>query len=271
MTGEHVPPRSTGNETPIGLVVAPFDLNSIVRQVAEWDEGHVVTTLDRGCNQRASDWGYVGEYRRWFELLVAEAKAVAAKASVDPLRSTTPFEIELPYDVHPARFVRQALGMFLAVQKTEHLFAAHPALPELIGPDPSDPSKRRTGGLDMSPLRLFVGVYNGKWGYGTEPMVAVKTSLGPSSQLLWTPPLSGSRVDELLVLCISPFVFVLTTADASDLGHDVSHWTQWSVDERPSKHERRLSLPTADQLQGGIRAMVYPADYVAHDAFGSLL
>jgi hypothetical protein len=34
MTDEHVPPRTTGNETPVGLVVDPFDLNSIVQQVA---------------------------------------------------------------------------------------------------------------------------------------------------------------------------------------------------------------------------------------------
>ena len=46
MTGEHVPPRSPGNERPVSLVVDPFDLNSVVRQVAEWDEGHVVSTLD---------------------------------------------------------------------------------------------------------------------------------------------------------------------------------------------------------------------------------
>jgi hypothetical protein len=87
MTGEHVPPRSTGNEAPAGLVADPFDLNSVVQQVAEWDEAHVVSTLDSVCNGRASAWGYVEEYRRWFELFVAKAEAVAAKTGSDPLRT----------------------------------------------------------------------------------------------------------------------------------------------------------------------------------------
>jgi hypothetical protein len=262
MTGEHVPPRSTGNTRPVGLVVDPFDLNSVVRQVAEWDEGHVVNTLDRACNARASDWGYVKEYRRWLELFVVGVKSVAAKTSVDPLRETHPFEIELPYDVHPARFVRHVLAMFLAVQETEHLFAAHAVLPELVGPDPSDDSKRRTGGLDISPLHLYVSVYNGSWSYGTLPMLAIKTSLLATTELLWTPRSSASEVDDLLILCLTPFAFVLTTADANDLGHDISPWTRWSVDQHMNKSELRLALPTADQLQGAIRAMIYPADYV---------
>jgi hypothetical protein len=93
-------------------------------------------------------------------------------------------------------------------------------------------------------------------------VITVETSLGPASRLVWTPTVSGSRVNECLVLCLAPFVFVLSTADASDLGHDISLWTQWSANQRPSKSERRISLPTADQLQGGLRAMVYPSDYV---------
>lgn len=60
----------------------------------------------------------------------------------------------------------------------------------------------------------------------------------------------------------TPFVFVLTTKEASDLGLDMSHWTQWTVEQRPRKHERRLALPTADQLQGAIQGIVYPSDYV---------
>ncbi len=193
---------------------------------------------------------------------MAEAEAVAAKTGVDPLRSTTPFGIELPYDVQPARFVGQVLGMFLAVQQGEHLFAEYPVLPELIGPDSIDNSKRRVDGLDISRLRLYVSVYNGKWGYGTAPMLSIKTSFSPASELLWTPPSSSSQADDFLILCLTPFAFVLTTADAKDLGLNISHWTQWSVDQRPSKGERRLVIPTADVLQGGLRAMIYPNDYV---------
>ena len=234
-----------------------------MREVAEWDEGHVVSTLGPLCNKRASDWGYVAEYRRWFELLVAQARAVAQQENADPLRGTRPFEIDLSYDVHPARFVRQVPGMFLALQTTEHLFAAHPVLAELIGPEPSDDSKRRVDGLDIAPLRLYVSVCNANWSYLTTPMLAVEANLSAESKLLWTPPSSTrSYPDDVLILCVAPFAFVLTTRNASDLGQDVSHWTQWSVDQRLRKTERRLALPTADKLQGAIRAMIYPANYV---------
>jgi hypothetical protein len=264
LTNEHVPPRSAGNDAPVGLTADPFDLESVVREVAEWDDGHVVGTLDSVCNQRASDWGYVAEYRRWFELFVAQARAVTAKKNTDPLRGTQPFEIELPYDVHPARFVRHVLGMFLAVQATEYLFAAHPVLPELIGPDRSNTSKRRADGINIAPLRLYLNACNANWSYLTAPMLAVETNLASQSPVLWTPPSSThSQFNDVLVLCLSPFAFVLTTKDASDLGRDISPWAQWSVDQRPRSSERRLAIPTADRLQSGIRAMVFPAEDVA--------
>src|SRR5438046_1262491 len=107
MTDEHVPPRSTGNADPVGLLADPLDPKSIVRQVAEWREGHVVDTLDKRCNGRASNWGYVKEYRQWHELFVEHAKRIVAKTNKDPLRGDQPFAIELPYDANPARFVRQ--------------------------------------------------------------------------------------------------------------------------------------------------------------------
>ena len=74
------------------------------------------------------------EYRRWFELSVARLQAAGTQRNADPLRGTQPFEIGLPYDVQPARFVRQVLGMLLAVQATEHLFAAHSVLPRADRP-----------------------------------------------------------------------------------------------------------------------------------------
>jgi hypothetical protein len=262
MTGEHIPPRRTGNVDPVGLVLDPLDINSVVQQVADWNEGHVVSTLCLDCNGRASRWGYVGEYRRWFDDFVAHRKAVVAKTGADSLRARKPLEIDLPYNVQPARFVRQVLGMFLAVQEAEHLFVEYPVLPELIGPDPSGDSRRRADGLDISPLHLYLSVYNGKWGYGTCPMASIRMSFGPASELLWTPPSSSSELDDFLILCLTPFAFVLTTAEARDLGHDISSWTRWTVGQRPDKSERPLTLLTVDQLQGGIRAMIYPDDYI---------
>jgi hypothetical protein len=265
LTDEHVPPRSTNNNAPVGRVADPFVRDAVVREVAAWDEGHIVRTLDVGCNNRASRWGYVKEYRRWFELVVDQAKAVVRQTHIDPLRGAQPMEIELPYDVHPGRFVRQVLGMFLAVQATERSFVAHPKLPELIGPDPSDNSTRRVDGLDIAPLRLYLSVCNANWCYHETPMLTVTTTLDARSELLWTPPSSTpSQFDDALMLCLAPFAFVLTTKDARNLGRDISTWTQWSVDQRPNKNQRRITLPTVDQLQGAMRALVYPADYVAH-------
>jgi hypothetical protein len=117
MTDEHIPPKSTGNDQPVQAVENPFDLETILREVAEWDEGHVVRTLDARCNQRASDWGYVKEYRKWHNLL--EKAHLAGRATRhDPFRGSQPFPFELPYDAMPARFVRQVVGMLLAVQQS---------------------------------------------------------------------------------------------------------------------------------------------------------
>jgi hypothetical protein len=265
LTDEHIPPHSANNDAPVGRVVDPFDLASVVREVAEWSVGHVVSTLCLACNNRASNWGYVKEYRRWLELIVERARASVQQTNADPLRGTQPFEIQLPYDVQPARFVRQVLGMFLAVQATEHLFVAHPVLPELIGPEPSDDSKRRSQGLDIAPFRLYVSVCNANWSYCDRPMLAVEMNLDAGSQLLWTPRSSiPSQVDDALLLCLAPFAFILTTKDANDLGHDISDWARWSVVQRPGTNQRRLILPTAEQLQSALRAMVYPGDYVVH-------
>ena len=73
--------------------------------------------------------------------------------------------------------------------------------------------KRRLDGLDIAPLRLYVSVCNTNWCYLTVPMLAVETSLGEDSQRLWTPP-STTRLpqsDDVLILCLAPFAFVLTT------------------------------------------------------------
>jgi hypothetical protein len=38
LTFEHVPPRSVGNDSAVGRIDDPFDINAAVQQVAEWDE-----------------------------------------------------------------------------------------------------------------------------------------------------------------------------------------------------------------------------------------
>lgn len=262
MTREHIPAESTGNASPVRQIVDPFDLTSVVREVAEWQDGHVVSTLDLGCNSRASNWGYVREYGRWRDLVVDHARAEVARTGADPLRGGQPVSLDLPYDVQPARFVRQVIGMFLAVQASEHLFAGYSVLPELIGPDPADTSRRRQDGIDIAPLHLYVSVCNADWRYLKGPMLAAETAVGTRSPVLWTPASTMTQTDEVFVLVLAPFAFVLTTKNATDFGHDLTGWTAWTVDQRPGKSQRRLVLPTADQLDAGLRAMIYPKDYI---------
>jgi hypothetical protein len=263
LTAEHIPPRSSNNDSPVGRVVNPFKLDAVVQEVAAWNEGHVVSTLDPTCNHRASKWGYVKEYRRWFRLFEERARSIARLTHVDPLRGTEPFEIRLPYDVQPARFARQVLGMFLAVQSTKDLFTTHSTLSELIGPDPSDGQKRRSTGLDIAPLHLYLSVYNANWKYLNQGMLTVETSLDRDGRLLPTPPQSLQPLfSETFILCLAPFAFVLTTRNAHDQGHEISDWTKWSVDLRLRKNQLLLVLPTADRLHDTLRAMVYPDDYV---------
>jgi predicted enzyme related to lactoylglutathione lyase len=99
-------------------------------------------------------------------------------------RMGAPAGERLPYDVQPARFARQVLGMFLAVQSTIDLFTTHSTLSELIGPDPSDDLKRRSAGLDIAPLHLYLSVYNANWKYLNQPMLTVETSLDRDGRLL---------------------------------------------------------------------------------------
>lgn len=131
-----------------------------MQSVVEWPDGHVVRTLDRECNERASRWGYVKEYKKWFDAGSSGARKAFRLTGRDPLRGIEPFQFKLAYDFHPARFVRQVLGMFLAVQDSEHLFVTHPALPGIIGPDTSSDEERRRDGLDISPLHLYLSAYN---------------------------------------------------------------------------------------------------------------
>lgn len=259
MTDEHVPPKSTGNDEPVQLVDDPFDLQSVLRQVAEWDEGHVVRTLDRRCNGRASDWGYVKEYRRWHDLL-KEAHVAGRATRIDPFRGDQPCSIELPYDAMPARFVRQVVGMLLAVQESPELLAGSPQLADLIGGDPDDDEQPRSTGLSIEPLHLYMSVYSGAWAYGTCPVTSVTIDM--TSSALIVPPGARARDVDVYLLALAPFAFVASSERQENVGMSINGWTTWERSQRPGRSERSLIMPTVDMMQTGIRAMLYPNDYV---------
>ena len=259
MTDEHVPPRSTGNDGPVRLIEDPFDLQGVLRQVAEWDEGHVVRTLDGRCNGRASAWGYVKEYRRWHDLF-KEAHVAARATRIDPFRGAQPFSIDLPHDVMPARFVRQVVGLVLAVQESPQLFVGAPQLADLVGGDPDDEEQPRSGGLPIEPLHLYMSVYSGAWCYGTCPLTGLSLDLRPSPIIF---P-AGARVVEtdVYLLGLAPFVFVATSKPQDNVGLSVNEWATWERSRRPVRRDRSISVPTVDMMQPGLRAMLYPKDYV---------
>lgn len=259
MTDEHVPPKSTGNDDPVQLVEDPFDQQSVLRQVAEWDEGHVVRTLDRRCNERASDWGYVKEYRRWHDLF-KDAHVAGRATRFDPFRGDQPFPMQLPYDVMPARFIRQVVGMLLAVQESPELFAGSPQLADLIGGDQEDDEEPSGAGLSIEPLHLYMSVYSGSWGYGTCPLSSVTIDLRPSS--LVVPPGARARSVDVYVLALAPFAFVASGEPQANVGRSITEWATWERSQRPRRSERALDVPTVDMMEPSLRAMLYPNDYV---------
>lgn len=251
MTDEHVPPKSTGNTGPV-RVADPFDGAAVLSEVAAWRDGHVVRTLCRTCNGRASDWGYVREYHKWHDLFV-KAHTAGRRTKVDPFRGS-PFSATLPYDVMPARFIRQVVGMMLAVQETEDLFAEHPQLAKLIDADPALPTGTRREGVEIEPLHLYLSVYSGPWAYGTRPMAQVEVPLEPGALIV--PPGSSSRTTTLWVLALSPFVFIAADSPGDRYGFEITTWARWRFDQRPSKSERGVTLPTVEDLEPGLRAML---------------
>jgi hypothetical protein len=259
MTDEHVPPKSTGNSEPVNLVEDPFDLPGVLQEVAEWDEGHVVRTLDLRCNGRASEWGYVKEYRRWHDLVKA-AHVVGRAKRIDPFRGDQPFPIELPYDVMPGRFVRQVVGMLLAVQASHELLAGHPHLAELIGGDSVNDDQSRGPGLPIEPLHLYMSVYSGSWAYATDPLGSLATDLSASPLIL--PPGARTSEADVYVLALAPFAFVASSDQKENLGLGINDWATWERSRRPGKRERALLLPTVDTMHPALRAMLYPDDYV---------
>lgn len=264
---EHVPPRSVGNDRAVSRSDDPFDPNAVLHDVADWNDGAGVRTLCRttdttvGCNERASHWRYVSEYRRWHDKFVARAQAVAAVTNADPIRTGEQFTIVLDRgSAEPARFVRQVIGMVLALQATDHLWVRYDSLRQLVAPNPAHSDRPLAGGVDLRELHLYMSVCNTRWLYQHMPggLVSVRLDRSP----IWTPPGAvTSPIHDFLVLALSPFAFVLTTSADDSFGLDVTDWAKWPLGRRPNRAEAELVVPTADAINGLPRAIVYPEDY----------
>jgi hypothetical protein len=168
----------------------------------------------------------------------------------------------LPYDVMPARFMRQVVGMLLAVQESPELFAGSPQLADLIGGDQEDDQEPRGAGLAIEPLHLYMSVYSGSWGYGTCPLSSVTIDLRPSSLIV--PPGAQARSVDVYLLALAPFVFVASSEPKENVGLSISEWATWERSQRPRRSERSLDVPTVDMMEPALRAMLYANDYVVH-------
>ena len=258
MTAEHVPARSTGNDQPVRRNTAPLGTFPAYEVVQAWEGGHAVPTLCNACNQRGTNFGYVAEYRKWFEFFLGQLRAAVA-AGQNPLSGPAALTVELPYDFQPARFVRQVIGNIMAVQHTDVLVSTYPQLMDLVAGDPDAPSRPRLTGVDPSPLRLYMSIYNGTY---VIPLSMAYLSELPNPAAghptLWTPPAPAGKPDDAWLLGVPPFAFVLTTKGAADLGTDVTDWVRQGPQWRPPRAGRHLTLPGSDALSPPIRGLLTP-------------
>jgi hypothetical protein len=160
----------------------------------------------------------------------------------------------------PARFVRQVIGMVLAVQESERLWEDYEPLRRLIGPDPDRPDRPLPNGVDLEPMRLYMSICNTNWIYQHVPGGLVTIDLRPSP--LWTPPGAVRHgMNDFVLLALSPFAFILTSNANARYGLDITEWATWNLGRRPSRSEAQLAVPTTDSIDALPRAMVYRDDY----------
>lgn len=258
MTEEHIPPRSTGNSQPVTLTTG----SGLLQELVLWREGHVVKSLCKACNGRASNFGYVKQYAAWHELFVDEAKRYARHTGFNALMEPTSFEIELPYDFEPGRFIRQVIGMFHAVQETHLLAASMPELLTLVGPDPEHNRERPHPPLAING-HLYLAVADIRWAYGTSPVMAIPITIGPADTGLILPPASSGPTNDEYFMALTPFLFTLSTRPVDRAGLEITAWTELPVNgpgSRLKKSERRLAIPTLRQVDPMIRALVVDED-----------
>ena len=241
MTAEHLPQRSVGNSGETSAYVH-LPSRSYSGPIGTWHDGHSVPTLCEPCNRRASDLGYVGEFRLWHELVVRGLREYVAIHNVDPTTARS-FSIELPYDRMPGRFVRQVIGNLLAMQMSPQLIDSYPILAELIGPDPSKPDREHQP-LDISPLRLLMGIANRTTLMNTAPIAVMVSEVdlqAQSQQVGAVTTLAGMAVTYV----VSPFAFVLSDCPVPGVEElRIDEWTKIGIHDRLPKRGRLLDIPT---------------------------
>lgn len=254
MTREHIPPRSAGNDQDIGVLHRAQKAN--VEDLRRWPDGHTVDTLCGPCNQRPGSgaWNYVRTYVKWHDAVVAAARRSYKQTRRDPFACTYAMEFDAPHTLQPARFARQVLGMFLAVQERETLFAEHPTVRSAVAPGDDPRGKPPDVVPALQGCRLGVTIYNERIMYNHGPVMLVEVPTGPQGLVL--PHGASGRTDDLYTLGLPPFMFMLTTHPTLFLGKDISGWPSRSTHDGLGRQERQMELPTFWQLPSLVRAML---------------
>lgn len=247
LTKEHLPPRATGNDTAISRSGPVEAERHELLDIASWNDGHALPTLCEACNGKAERWGYPKEYTRWHTGVVGHLNDLAAFQSEDDLFSEGRlYEIELPYDAMPRRFIGHAVSMILAAQWSFHLWAENPQLVELIGGN-LEPNDEPPGPVDIAPWRVHLALANQE--YLVQRRVAISIKMGDlrprSSGGIHLPARAAKNVPFYL-FAYSPFVVTLmgdnTTPSWPSV--DVTDWTLMGHHERPQRNDLRFVIPT---------------------------
>jgi hypothetical protein len=252
MTEEHIPQRSVGNDKAVTAYTQPPNPGD--EPAGFWTGGHTRPTLCTGCNKRPSDWGYIAEYKAWHGLFHRRGLELASALARDPFESEALFEITLPYDRMPGRFVRQVIGNLLACQQSEWLITAQPQLAAVIGPDPDRPERPHPA-LDVSPVRLYMGVANKNWILPYGPAMLVTTHLAGVTPGGITIPSGVALTTWTVSAVVTPFVFVLADGPLDGLGgFGIDSWTKLNVHARLPKSQLNLRVPTLNSWTSPVAA-----------------
>ncbi len=234
LTAEHIPARSAGNDVSVKATNAYSYLGDEPTEFVEHPAGYTKRTLCADCNTRGSAEKTVDEYRKLREIVIEQAE-LAHQDGVDMLRSMTGANIVLPYDFMPNRFARQVVGMALASQLDPSLLNNLDTLQEVARSEKPDP-----GDLTLGNWRLTLSLFNDVLGLTSVPIQEVRIS----NVDLWLPPGVKMQEKHVLVLVMTPFVFVLTDGSTS-YGTDITQWVSMGHHQRLPQHSLSLELTSA--------------------------
>jgi hypothetical protein len=180
LTFQHLPPKSAFNSDPPRV----FGLDEWLGRERDAEGG--AYTLCRACNDNAVAW-YLPEFAKWRR---AAAELIAtgpldADLNGDPRPSWTTAEL---IGVRPARFLKQAVTMLLAIAPAGFAASEHPALGKYAR------DAGRTGLPDR--YQVYLTLYRGPFA----------RFVGYSAQL----DVDTGRSEELIELAYPPFSCVLS-------------------------------------------------------------